>query len=127
MSFLTTIASALKGGGPSRVPLARSFVSPWALAFDGGGRPAFDYATALQEGFVGNPVAQRAVRIVAEGVGSAPLADAEPELVALVTATSAGQSLVETVAAHLLLHGNAYVQVMKDGRGRPAELFALRP
>ncbi len=127
MSFLTTIASALKGGGPSRVPLARSFVSPWALAFDGGGRPAFDYATALREGFVENPVAQRAVRIVAEGVGSAPLAEGDPELLALVSATSAGQSLVETVAAHLLLHGNAYVQVIKDGAGRPVELFALRP
>ena len=119
MSLFTTIACALKGGGPSRVPLARSFVSPWALAFDGGGRPAFDYSASLREGFVGNPVAQRAVRIVAEGVGSAPLADAEPELVALVSATSAGQSLVETVAGHLLLHGNGYVQVIKDGAGRP--------
>lgn len=127
MSLFTTIASALKGGGPSRVPLARSFVSPWALAFDGGGRPAFDYASSLREGFVGNPVAQRAVRIVAEGVGSAPLSRAEPELAALVSATSAGQSLIETVAGQLLLHGNAYVQVIKDGAGRPVELYALRP
>ena len=32
-----------------------------------------------------------------------------------------------SAAAHLLLHGNAYVQVMKDAAGQPVELFALRP
>jgi len=26
-----------------------------------------------------------------------------------------------------LLHGNGYVQVMRDGTGQPVELFALRP
>jgi HK97 family phage portal protein len=72
-------------------------------------------------------VAQRAVRLVAEGIGSAPLLPADPALTALVAATSAGQSLLETLTSHLLLHGNAFVQVMKDARGRPPELFALRP
>ncbi len=67
------------------------------------------------------------MRLVAEGVGSAPLGESDPALAALVTATSAGQSLIETVAAQLLLHGNAYVQVMKDAAGQPVELFALRP
>ncbi len=126
MSFFTTLASAFKGGGEPRVPLARGFVSPWAVAFESARRP-FDYPRAIREGFVANPVAQRAVRIVAEGVGSAPLAPADPALAALVSATSAGQALVETVAAHLLLHGNAYVQILKDGAGQPVELFALRP
>ena len=64
---------------------------------------------------------------VAEGVGQAPLLPTEPRLAALVSATSAGQSLLETIASQLLLHGNAYVQVMKDAAGRPVELFALRP
>ena len=127
MSFLTTIASAFKGGGHARVPIARGFVSPWATAFESTARRPFDYSRAIREGFVANPVAQRAVRIVAEGVGGAPLAPADPALTALVSATSAGQALIETVAAHLLLHGNAYVQVLKDGAGRPVELFALRP
>ncbi len=127
MSFLTTITSAFKGGGQSRVPIARGFISPWATAFDGGGRPPFDYASAVRRAFVENPVAQRAVRIVAEGVGSAPLAPTDDKLAALVGATSAGQSLIETLSAQLLLHGNGYVQIMKDGAGKPAELFALRP
>ena len=130
MSFLTTITSALKGGGGPRVPIARGFVSPWALAFDAGepaGPRPFDYNRSVREGFCDNPVVQRSVRIVAEGVGSAPLLPADSALTALLGATSAGQSLIETVAAHLLLHGNAYIQVIKDGAGQPVELYALRP
>ncbi|WP_336987476.1 phage portal protein [Altererythrobacter aquiaggeris] len=128
MSFIDSLASAFKGGGANRVPLARGYISPWAAAFDS--RPArgpFDYSRAVREGFVANPVAQRAVRIVAEGVGSAPLETGDKNLASLVSATSAGQSLVETLAAQLLLHGNGYVQIMKDGAGMPTELFALRP
>jgi HK97 family phage portal protein len=34
---------------------------------------------------------------------------------------------VETLACHLLLHGNAYVQLIAGADGMPAELFALRP
>ena len=76
-------------------------------------------------------MAQRAVRIVAEGVGSVPLLPSDDDDLGgaqrLVGATSAGQSLLETLAAQLLLHGNGYVQVMRDGSGQPVELFALRP
>lgn len=126
MSFLDTLAAAFKGGGAARVPLARSFVSPWAAAFEPA-RPAFDYASAVRSAYLDNPVAQRAVRLVAEGAAAAPLVVNEPKLSALVSATSAGQSLLETLAAHLLLHGNGFVQVMKDGAGKPVELFALRP
>ncbi|HSQ96334.1 MAG TPA: hypothetical protein VLM18_09630 [Croceibacterium sp.] len=32
-------------------------------------------------------------------------------------ATSAGQSLLETLAAQLLLHGNAFVRIARDGAG----------
>ena len=126
MSFLDTIAAAFKGGGQPRVPLARSFVSPWAAAFEPA-RPAFDYTAAVRSAYLDNPVAQRAVRLVAEGVAAAPLLPTLPAVQSLVTVTSAGQSLLETLAAQLLLHGNGFVQVMKDGAGKPVELFALRP
>ena len=126
MSFLTSLASAFKGGGETRVPLARGFVSPWATAFDGG-PPGFEYSRSVRRGYLDNPVVQRSVRLVSEGVGSAPLAPTDEKLAALVAATSAGQSLVETLAAQLLLHGNGYVQVLKDAGGKPVELFALRP
>ncbi|AKM08114.1 phage portal protein [Pelagerythrobacter marensis] len=127
MSFLATIASAFKGGGGARVPLARGFVSPWALAVESAGAPPYEYGRSVRRAYLDNPVAQRSVRLVAEGAGSAPVQASDPALAALVGATSAGQALVETVAAHLLLHGNAYVQVMKDAAGQPVELFALRP
>ena len=129
MSFLQSLATAFKGGG-DRVPLARSFVSPWIFAdvhASPGGRASFDYAGAVREAYLQNPVAQRAVRLVAEGMGGAPLLPADPQLAGLVAATSAGQSLLETLASYLLLHGNGYVQILKDARGRPVELFALRP
>src|SRR3546814_9304557 len=128
MSFLSSRASAFKCGVEARVPLAHGYVSPWAVAYDRArSGHHFDYDNAIREGFLANPIAQRAVRIVAEAVGSAPLSPVEPRLGALVGATSAGQSLVETLAAHLLLHGNGYVQIVKDGSGTPIELFALRP
>jgi HK97 family phage portal protein len=130
VSFIASLAAAFKGGS-SRVPLARGAASPWLFAQNTGfaqsGRAPFDYGQAVRRAYLENPVAQRAVRLVAEGIAGAPLKPVEPRLAALIAETSAGQSLLETLASHLLLHGNAYVQVMKDARGVPVELFALRP
>ena len=126
MSFFETLATAFKGGG-DRVPLARTYNSPWVFAETYPGRTPFEYSNAVKCGYLDNPVAQRAVRLVAEGIGGAPLAETDPKLMALIADTSAGQSLLETLASHLALHGNAYVQILKDARGRPIELFALRP
>ncbi len=126
MSFLQSLASAFKGGG-GKVPLARSFSSPWMFADTGETRSPFEYSRSVRRAYLDNPVAQRAVRLVSEGIGGAPLLPADPRLADLVQATSAGQSLLETLASQLLLHGNGFVQVMKDASGRPVELFALRP
>ncbi|WP_309751974.1 phage portal protein [Novosphingobium sp.] len=126
MSFFQSLADAFKGGA-GRVPLARNFTSPWLYGDLGSAKAPYDYNRAVKRAYLENPVAQRAVRLVAEGIGGAPLGPCDPALAALVTATSAGQSLLETLASQLLLHGNAYVQVMKDALGRPVELFALRP
>jgi HK97 family phage portal protein len=85
------------------------------------------YDQQVRELYLNNAIAQRSVRLVAEGVASASLTASEPQALALVRATSAGQGLLETVAAHLLLHGNAYVEILSGPDGAPAELFALRP
>ena len=128
MSFLATLASAFKGGGGgSHVPLQRSFASPWATVFESPRLPQFDYPNAVREGYLANPVAQRSVRIVAEGVGGAPLAADDPALEKLVRGSAGTTPLLEVLAAQLLLHGNAYVQVIKDAAGAPVELFPLRP
>ncbi|TIX49387.1 phage portal protein [Alteraurantiacibacter aquimixticola] len=128
MSFLDAFRSAFKGGGAGHVPLARNYTSPWYWSQDPAGtRPPFDYRRDVGTAFLDNPVAQRAVRIVSESVGSVPLNQVDERIAKLVRATSAGQSLLETLAAHLLLHGNAYIQIIRDGAGVPVELFALRP
>jgi HK97 family phage portal protein len=85
------------------------------------------YEAQMREGYLSNAIAQRAVRLIAEGLASAPLSASDARALELVRATSAGQALMETVATHLLLHGNAYVEILSGNDGRPAELFALRP
>ncbi len=106
-----------------------------------GGRPALSrggsgvalgewprsYEAQVRDGFAGNAIAQRAVKLVAEGVGWAPLTASTPALLTLVQTRSTGQALLETVAAQMLLHGNAYVQVLRDAEGAVGALYALRP
>ena len=130
MSFLQSLAAAFKGKA-SRVPLSGGglshWASPWFFGDNCGGHAPYEYNNCVQRGYLENPVAHRAVRLLSEGIGGAPLMPVDPKLAALVQATSAGQSLLETVTSQLLLHGNAYIQIMKDADGFPVELFALRP
>jgi HK97 family phage portal protein len=85
------------------------------------------YEAQLREGYLSNAIAQRAVRLVTEGLAAAPLTATDPNALALVRATSGGQALIETAAAQLLLHGNAYIELLSGADGRPCELYALRP
>ena len=126
MTILNSLRLAFKGGAAAGRPrLARWFSSPWGASFTDDA--PFSYDGAIRAGYERNPVAQRAVRLVAEGVGGAPVESAAPGLAALANASSAGQRLFETVAAQLLLHGNAYVQILRGADGGVTELFALRP
>lgn len=128
MPLLDLFRSAFKGGARDHVPLACGMDQGWMPVFGSGDcARGYEYRRAVEDGFLANPIAQRSVRLLAEGIGQAPLACSDPRLAALVNATSAGQSLVETLAANLLLHGNGYVQILKDASGTPIELFALRP
>ena len=108
------------GRAEARPALAR------AISWGGAELPR-SYEALVRAAYRDNPVAQRAVRMVAEGVGGAPLACSDDAARTLVMTTTAGQSLLETVSSQILLHGNAYIQIARDGAGRPAELFALRP
>jgi HK97 family phage portal protein len=105
----------------SAVPLAQAYGTPSI------GEWPRSYEAQVREGYLHNAIAQRAVRLVAEGVASVPLTATDDAVLALIRATSGGQSLLETVATHLLLHGNAYVEMLPGADGAPGELFALRP
>ena len=103
----------------------------------GGGMPLGEWPAAyepqVRAAVLANPVAQRAVRLVSESAGGAAIrahggsAADNQRACELVRKVSGGQGLVETLALHLLLHGNGYAQILCDGEGQPAELFALRP
>lgn len=117
-----------KSAGRGMLRPAKTHVS-LTRAFAGGviGEWPKSYEAQLREGYLNNVVAQRAVRLVAEGVASAPLSASDDAALALVTTTSGGQSLLETLAAQLLLHGNGYVQLLTTADGVVCELYALRP
>ena len=87
-------------------------------------------------GYERNPVVYRSVRLISEAVASVPwlvAVDGEdaPDhplhaLLARPNAGQAGAAFMETIASHLLLSGNAYVEaVTLDGALR--EFHALRP
>ncbi len=125
-----------KGAGATpRPPLARAWSAGWGTGTIGAGIGDWPqgYDAQMRAAVLGNPVAQRALRLVSEAAGSAALIAAaeRPEdwavALALVQRRAAGQGLVETLASHLLLHGNGYVQIGHGADGRPASLYALRP
>lgn len=109
------------GRGTARPFLLRG----WQAAAPGDLWPR-SYEAQVREAYLGNPVAQRAVRLVAEATASASVYDqgGADRTGSRPLVTSA---VLETVAAQLLLHGNAYLQILADAKGEPAELFPLRP
>ena len=115
-------------GSPSHKAV-RIAARPFLLrGWSGGGAGEWprSYEAQVKEAFLGNPVAQRAVRLVSEGCASASVYDmgegAGSGAAALLTPRA-----IEAAAAQLLLHGNAFVQLLCDAEGNPAELFPLRP
>ena len=83
------------------------------------------YGARLSEVYVNNPVGQRAVRMVAGAVGALPVYSLEGKDRVADLVGRAG--LMETVAAQLLLHGNAFLQCVVGRDGGVHELFPLRP
>lgn len=106
---------------------ARPFLfRAWGSAPSAGEWPR-SYEAQVRDGYLANPVAQRAVRLVAECVAWAPVYDAGDAEASSRSPGLITPPLLDAVASHLLLHGNAYVQIICDAGGAPAELFALRP
>src|SRR4051812_45853098 len=101
---------------------ARPFVPAWLQSDAAEVGFARSYSEQVEEVFRRNPVGQRAVRLVSGMLGALTI-DGDARAVALITAGG----LLESITANLLLHGNAYVQLIADSADRPAELCQLRP
>jgi HK97 family phage portal protein len=117
------------GRKAERVAARPFLLRGWPVGVAGESWPR-GYEAQVREGYLANPVAQRAVRLIAEGVGAVSVYDGAgtagsglgPRLTALATA-----QVLETSAAQLLLHGNVFLQILTDANGAPVALFALRP
>ena len=101
---------------------ARPFVPAWLQSDAAEVGFARSYSEQVEEVYRRNPVGQRAVRLVAGMLGALTI-DGDERAVALITRGG----LLESITANLLLHGNAYVQLIADDRDQPAELCQLRP
>lgn len=95
-----------------------------------------DYATLAREGFMRNPIVHRAVRLIAESAASIPWLlyegvreiETHPllDLLERPNQRQAGATFLEALYGHLLLAGNAYVELV-DAGGEARELHLLRP
>ena len=103
----------------------RPFVPAWLTTAEAEEGFARSYSEQFEEVYRRNPVGQRAVRLVAGMLGALTIdaVDGDGRAAELVQA----DGLLESIAANLLLHGNAYVQLIADDRDRPQELCLLRP
>jgi len=121
-------------------PEAKSSRTGRLVAIDGGGRARWtprDYAALTREGYSKNAIVFRAVRLIAEGVGSitftlyegAAELTAHPliDLMARPNPRQDGATFLEAVSSHLLLAGNAYIEAVGLAGEGVRELYALRP
>lgn len=109
------------------------------IALDTLRQPAWtprDYAAFAREGYMGNAIVYRCVRMIAETAASVPLllyrgeeeitAHALTDLINRPNPIQVGPEFLEALFGHLLVAGNSYVEAVAiDGEIR--ELHALRP
>jgi len=81
---------------------------------------ATGYESQLREVYRSNPVGLRSVRLVAGALGGLTVEAEQDE------AAKLAKTVLENVGASLLLHGNAFVQLIADSHGSPRELALLR-
>ena len=109
------------------------------IAFHSAGRPQWtprNYTALAREGFAGNVVGYRCVRMIADAAASVPLllyvAGVEAESHPLKTLlqrpnpVQSGKELLESLYAFLMVAGNAYAELVTLD-GNPREIFSLRP
>ncbi|MCO5730912.1 phage portal protein [Rhizobium sp. SSA_523] len=120
------------GGGPGAVSAGLSVLAGSA----GGGWSGRSYAALAQTGFMRNPVAHRAVTMLAQSCACVPWlcyrgARERPDhpilsLLARPNPRQSGPDFFETLYGHLMLSGNAYVEALSL-EAKPRELHLLRP
>ncbi|CAM5503722.1 HK97 family phage portal protein [Aquamicrobium terrae] len=127
------------GGKAGARPPERKTAPSGFIAFHAQGEANWtrrDYATLAREGFMRNPIVHRSVRLIAETASAIPWLlyegaaeiEAHPllDLLERPNPRQAGATFFEALYGHLLLAGNAYVELIDAGDGA-RELHLLRP
>jgi HK97 family phage portal protein len=120
-------------------PEQKQFAHAPLMAMYNVGQPYWaprNYLHFAREGFSGNAVAYRCVRMISEAAASVPLllykgneelnAHAFLDLLRQPNPAQTGQALVENIVAYLLVAGNSYIEISSID-GTPRELVSLRP
>ncbi|WP_284264650.1 phage portal protein [Roseicyclus amphidinii] len=120
------------------VPERKASASAKIVAWGGAGRVAWsprDTVSLTRNGFQGNPVGFRAVKLIAEAAAALPVLCQDPArryeahpVLSLLNRPNPAQGradLLEAVFAQLMLSGNAYVEAV-PGEAGLAELHVLR-
>ena len=133
-----------------RAPEQKASRAARLIALESGGRARWtprDYAALAREGYARNAIVYRAVRLIAESIGALCFVlyegtaerDSHPllDLIKRPNPRQDSASFLESVASHLLLAGNAYVEAVGftgegshdnvQGHLQVRELYALRP
>ncbi len=129
----------LKRSAEPVVPEAKASATGRVVAMASGGGVAWsprDAVSLTRNGFLGNPVAFRAVKLISESAAALPLVvqdderryEAHPvlDLVRRPNPVQGRADFFEAVYGHLLLAGNAYLEAVPGAAG-VAELHVLRP
>ena len=137
LSPTRTRSASSQPGSETVEQKSAGMTSMFAMA---GNRPASwsqsDYATMARKGFMANPVVYRCVRMISQTAAAVPLLlyqdvqelDKHPvlDLLARPNERQGGKDFFEMIFGHLLVSGNAYVELVNVG-DNPRELHCLRP
>ena len=120
-------------------PESKASAAGPVIAYASSGRVAWsprDTSSLMKQGFAGNPVGFRVVKLIAEAASALPLVlqDAEARfethpVLSLLARPNPGQGraeLFEALYGQLLLSGNGYIEAVLDDAGAPVELHVLR-
>jgi HK97 family phage portal protein len=126
--------------GRAQAPEHKASATGALVTFRGGGRAVWsprDTVSLTRTGFQSNPVAFRAVKLIAEAASALPLIlqdrdrryETHPvlELIRRPNAAQGRADLFEALYGFLLLSGNGYLEAVPGGAALPGEVHVLRP
>ena len=125
--------------GAAAVPEVKASATGPVIAYGGAGRAVWsprDTVSLTKQGFSGNPVGFRSVKLIAEAAAALPLVLQDHErryeqhpILALIARPNPLQGraeLFEALYGQLLLSGNGYLEAVGGADGVPEELHVLR-